>query len=67
MYSKLLKIAIIIIVLAGALAGFAIYAYYKGFHYEYLKSNEYGALTVSIKIRNKEMDPKIQFRKCFSV
>ncbi len=47
-----------IIIIAVILAGCAFYGYYKGLHYEYLKANEYGALTVAIKVRDKEKNPE---------
>jgi eukaryotic-like serine/threonine-protein kinase len=63
--SKLLKIAVTIFILAVIVAGCAFYGYYKGMHYEYLKANEYGALTVAIKIRDKEKSPEDNYVNAF--
>jgi eukaryotic-like serine/threonine-protein kinase len=64
-FSNLFKIAIGIIIFAAILAGCAFYGYYKGLHYEYLKANEYGALTVAIKVRDKEKNPEDNFVNAF--
>ncbi len=63
--SGLFKIAAVILILAAIVAGFGLYAYYKGLHFEYLKANEYGALTISIKVRDKEKSPEDSYINAF--
>ncbi|MBN2400919.1 MAG: serine/threonine protein kinase [Spirochaetes bacterium] len=63
--SNIFKIIITVIIVALVLAGCTFFAYYKGMHYEYLKANEYGALTVAVKIREKEKNPENNYVSAF--
>jgi eukaryotic-like serine/threonine-protein kinase len=63
--SGLLKVAVAVLILAVIVAVIGFYGYNKGMHYEYLKANEYGALTVVIKIRDKERSPEDSYVSAF--
>ena len=63
--SKIFKILLAIIIIAVIVAGGSFYAYHKGLHYEYLKANEFGALSVVVKFRDKERSPEDNFVNVF--
>ena len=51
--SNSVRIILAIIIVLGILSGTSFYLYTEGFHYEYIKSEEYGALKLCVRIKKK--------------
>ncbi|MBU2645938.1 serine/threonine protein kinase [bacterium] len=50
---RLFRIALALVLIAAIAGGAAVWAWKKGYHYEYLYANDYGLLQVNIKIRKR--------------
>ncbi len=62
--SNIARIILAAVIFAGLLAVGGLYSYNKGLHYEYLKSEDYGALKLAVRVR-KYKDPEDYFLKAF--